>query len=369
MIARLFLLTALLLGLAGCSTFTLNGPTPSIAELDTWLDNNQYSRVLSALQHVPRDHPDYVHYTARRNAAETGAKRYEKSVLANVAKAEMKKDWAAGIALIDKALHNYPESLKLSEKRVALISRQQRRSKVLSAEALLARTAWLQSELPLREQKAKRSPVDISLQWSLGQVQNEIKTTVSKLIATATDLFEYNEVDLIDRCLSQARALKPGKIDLKTISLLEDRLAIRRDDIKRKKLAREAYESIKHSKKLKKSRKNRIRHLLKRTNAAIKKNNLILARKNIDKLNRIAADNPEVIRLDAYIHARIDALVKQMSEKGSMLYRQERIASAKKIWEEALALDPDNKKLSDNINRASRVLKKLQKLREQQAPG
>lgn len=369
MMARLLLVIVLLAGLHGCATFSLEGPPPSIQELDTWMDNHQYGRVLQALNRVPQDHPDYVHYAARRTAAELRAKQYEESILKDVAKAEKQGDWASAISIIDTALDNYPGSLRLSKKRVELIGHQQQRAKALNAEALLARSDWLLNELPLLEQKVKHSPVDITQQWSLSQLKNEITSTVTKLISTATGLFEYDDVDLIDRCLQQARKLGPSANDIKTIALLEDRLAIRRDDLKRQRIAREARKSIKHSAKLKKKRTKRINALLKKANAAIKKNRLITARKSITELNRIAADNPEVIRLDAYINARIDTLVKQMSDRGDLLYRQEKIKSAKKVWEEALTLDPDNKDLKKNINRAKRVLEKLDKLRKQQAPG
>lgn len=368
MMLRLILVLALILGLHGCATFSLDGPPP-ISQLDSWMDKHQYGKVLNVLSKVPQNHPDYIHYAARRNIAEERARIYEDSILKDVSKAEEKQDWPNAIATIDTALDNYPESLRLSQKRVELIGHQQRRAKVLSAEALLARANWLENELPLRKQQSKRAPVDISLQWSLNQVENEIKKTRAKLIATATDMFKYGELDIVDRCLQQARKFKPSANDIKTIALLEDRLAVRRDDIKRKRLAKEARQSIQHSTALKKKRTKRINSLLKKTNRAIQKNDLITARKNIEVLNRIAADHPEVIRLDAYISARIDTLVKQMSDKGSMLYRQEKIEPAREVWQEALALDPDNKKLRENIDRATRVLKKLERLRKQQTPG
>lgn len=366
---RLLLLIALLLGLSGCANFPLNSQTPSIQQLDTWLDNHQYGRVIAAVRSVPQSHPEYVHYSARRSAAESRAVRYENSVLSDVASAEGKGDSHTALSLIDKALDNYPESQKLSTKRTALLAMQERKSRVLSAEALLARATWLENELPILEQRAKHSPVDIRLQWTLGQTQNEITSMVSQLITAATDLFEFSEVGLINRCLKQARNFKPGKNDLKTISLLEDRLVMRQADIKRKRLASMARDSSLHNTKLDKEKMKRLALLLKETNRAIKQNNLILARKNIIELNDIAADNTEVIRLDAYIYARINTLVKEMSEQGSMLYRQEQIEPAKKVWEQALTLDPDNIQLKENIQRASRVLEKLKKLREQQTPG
>ncbi len=369
MIFRLLAVLALVLGLHGCATFSIDGAPPPVSQLDAWMDNHQYGKVLNVLSKVPQNHPDYIHYAARRNIAEERAKIYENDILKDVSKAEKQQDWPAAIAIIDTALDNYPESLRLSQKRVELIGHQQRRTKILSAEALLARASWLENELPLRKQQSKRAPVDISLQWSLSQLENEIKNTRAKLIATATDMFKYDELDIIDRCLRQARKFKPTATDIKTITLLENRLAVQRDDIKRKRLAEEARKSIQHSTALKKERTRRINTLLKKTNSAIQKNDLISARKNIEILNDIAADHPEVVRLDAYINARIDTLVKQMSDKGSMLYRQEKIEPARQVWQEALALDPDNKKLKENIDRATRVLEKLERLRKQQTPG
>jgi tetratricopeptide (TPR) repeat protein len=55
-----------------------------------------------------------------------------------------------------------------------------------------------------------------------------------------------------------------------------------------------------------------------------------------------------------------------MTAKGNSLYRQERIAEAKAVWEKALRLDPDNRELKTHIERATRVLIKLQNLRKAQ---
>ena len=85
---RLVPVLALILGLHGCATFSLDDAPPPISQLDAWMDSHQYGKVLNVLSKVPQNHPDYVHYAARRNIAEERAKIYEDSILNDVSKAE-----------------------------------------------------------------------------------------------------------------------------------------------------------------------------------------------------------------------------------------------------------------------------------------
>lgn len=352
--------------LAGCSTFPLRGAPPTIAELDVWLDNNEFGRVVAALNEVPRDHPDYIHYAARRTAAEQRAREYEEKTLGEIAVIESRKDWPAAITLTDEALANYPESLPLSRKRVELISKQQHRARILSAESLLARTDWLQNELPLLRQKARNAPVDIPLQWSVSQLENELRTSVAKLISTATDLFEYSEYDLVQQCLDRANELSPNPNEVTTINLLQERLIVRRAEERQKQLVLEKQRAQQLTAEQRAEQNKRIKALKHKTQLALTRNDLSTAHQHAVELKRLLPDDIEVLQLHSEINSRIMIVVDKMIAQGNSLYRQEKIADAKKTWEKALTLDPGNRELIANIQRAERVLQKLDDLRESQ---
>jgi hypothetical protein len=232
------ILTLILASLvAGCASLQLPGTTPDIQTLDQWLNSHQYGRVMKTIDDIPQDHPDYVHYAARRTAALQLARQYEASVLAGIADDEKEQDWASAIVQLDEALANYPESYVLKTKRAELFSKQQHRTRKLNAQALLARSKWLENELPLMRKRAKDSPVDISLHWSLGQLEKELASSKNNLIMSATELFEYNEYDLVQQCLDRANALGTDKNEQNTIALLQERLNSRLAEIRRQKHA------------------------------------------------------------------------------------------------------------------------------------
>jgi hypothetical protein len=352
--------------LAGCATLQLPGSQPDIQTLDRWLDNHEYGRVIKAIDELPQDHPEYIHYAARRTAALQRASQYEAAVLAEITDDEKKQDWPSAIAQLDTALSNYPESQLLQKKRAELFSKQQHRTRKLNAEALLARAEWLQNEIPLMKQRAANAAVDISLHWSLGKLEKELAAMADKLIVSATELFEHSEYALIQRCLDRATILGTNPNEQNTIILLQERLNTRRAEIQQQQLALQSKRKQQLSHVQKSNNQKNIRKLLAMTRLALENNDLYSAQAHVSRLKRDAPTDSEVKHLYQKIHTQIRAEVDEMTAKGNSLYRQERIAEAKAVWEKALRLDPGNRELKTHIERATRVLTKLQNLRKAQ---
>jgi tetratricopeptide (TPR) repeat protein len=93
----------------------------------------------------------------------------------------------------------------------------------------------------------------------------------------------------------------------------------------------------------------------------VERHDLYNAKKHANALKRLSPDNSEVKLLNERIHTLIKMDVEKLTVQGNSLYRQERFAEAKSVWEKALRLDPENSALKANIERAARVLNKLQK--------
>ena len=78
------------------------------------------------------------------------------------------------------------------------------------------------------------------------------------------------------------------------------------------------------------------------------------------------SNNSEVLAAQNSVEQVIDVRVRELLIKGDAEYRAEQILPALRSWTEALSLDPDNQELRERIERANKVLTRLESLRRQQ---
>ena len=98
------------------------------------------------------------------------------------------------------------------------------------------------------------------------------------------------------------------------------------------------------------------------------KGQLQKAQQIVPQLVKIDPNNPEVQKLQQQLSETVSAKVDTMLKRGSQLYRIEKVAEAKKVWEEVLELDPSNKQAQAGVKRAERVLERLRLLEEKERP-
>lgn len=95
---------------------------------------------------------------------------------------------------------------------------------------------------------------------------------------------------------------------------------------------------------------------------AMTRGDLKEARSALTELRRLQGDTAELQELGASIDAAIAAYAQEANERASAHYRDRQIEQARDIWKEILELDPQNEQVRTNLDRAERVLKKLEEL-------
>ena len=83
----------------------------------------------------------------------------------------------------------------------------------------------------------------------------------------------------------------------------------------------------------------------------------------LDEAQRRAPEHPQVKELLAKVQTTLSLQVTSLMELGDRLYREEQIGPAVAVWETALELDPNHQGISEKIDRARRVLEKLESIR------
>jgi tetratricopeptide (TPR) repeat protein len=348
-------LFATLLSQTACSMLEVQGSIPSIKKVDAWVADDEYGRALTSLEHIPANNPNFAAYVSKRKEVESLAEKYEQRVLKELERISDKQDSASKLSLLDRALDKYPASDVLREQRKVLLREHLRRVRKLDAEALLVRAQLLYNKLPLHEQDARESSINISAHFKLQSMRGEISDMHNRLMAMASLLLDDNELGLANRCLSQARQFPADQASLDKLEVLQKEIDGRLKLIAEKKIKRVTRQKKHYSKKLQRD-----------INEAIRANQLVKAGKLLDELEKLAPDNPNYLKLKLQHREKVGVIVKESITRGNALYRQEKIYQAKKVWEEALKLDPKNKTLQNSISRAKHVLDKLRNLRRQQ---
>jgi len=361
------LFLSVLLVLSGCSTLTKQDGLPSMKQIDEWVANNQYGNALSSLEHISPSEKMFVAYVNKRKEVIKRAAAYEQKVL-NSAQADIKKDqWAGAILSLNTALNNYPGSRKIHDKHNQVIKLQQKRIHKFDAKALLARAQLLYNKLPISKKEVANSPINLAAAWDLQSLENELSDMHTRLMAMTEQLVDDNEIELAEMCIKQARVLSHDKKSLSSIAVLENKINFLKKAQRDAALKKADEDKLRHRLEKKKKYSHRVKRLVTKVDRAIRENELIAAEKGLTKLSKLAPHNNDYLSLRHQHRERVDRLVHVMTAQGNSLYRQEKIAEAKFIWENALKFDRNNKTLQTQIRRADKVLLKLQELRNKRS--
>lgn len=357
------LLLSQLLFITGCSTFTKQEGLPSMAQIDAWVDNDKYGLALTSLEHISPTEKLFADYIKKRKTVTILATAYEKAVLRETKKDIKKSKWAEAILRLNTARNNYPSSSLIHDRYNMVIKQQQKRIHKFDAKALLARAKLLYNKLPISQKDVDNSPINLAAQWDLQNLKSELADMHNRLMAMTEQLLDDNEINLAEKCIKQAQALTHDKKEIAEIKSLQAKINHKNkilDEAKAKQSA-ERKLRVKLSEKKKHSRK--VHQLIQKVNLSLNNNELVNAEKLLMTLARLAPDSTEFLQLRLKHRNKVNNLVYKMTEKGNSLYRQEKIAEAKHVWETALKLDTKNKTLQVQIRRANRVLQKLEELR------
>ena len=361
-IFSVFLLCQLLF-LAGCSTFAKQDGLPGMVQIDEWVNNDKYGLALSSLEHIPPNEKLFADYVSKRKTVMILAAAYEKDILSKTQQSIDKEKWTDAIQQLSIARNNYPNSSLIHDRYNMVIKQQQKRIHKLDAKSLLARAQLLYNKLPISQKDASNSPINFAARWDLQSLQNELSDMHTRLMAMTDQLLDDNEITLAEMCLKQARILTKDPSSLATINTLQTRINNHKQRQRAAVEKKRAEKKIRTALSKRKKHSRKVRQLIKKIQHLLESNKLISAEKQLSVLSRLAPNSSERLKLKMIHREKVDKLVYKLTEQGNSLYRQEKIAAARKVWQTALKLDKNNKTLQAQILRATKVLSKLEELR------
>lgn len=340
---------------AGCSEIGFLRPAnepASQAQISEWISHQQYGLALDALGRLPRTPAQEQALEQQISATRRAAGAYETQILAQaeqqfragaLADAEHTLEMGLGKLLQSQALEQ--ELAKVREARAAQIAG-------LKFERLLAQAAWLAEDLPIQERWVRADPDDLAAARELERTRQEADTAARALAQHGEQARETHDLALAERCLTLATRLADLPDAKAALAQVQAEL---RNNRERVALERQRVQRIQ-------ARADSER-LIQAVQHAIEQDALLEAVEPLDRLRKLAPNDPQVVALEQTLAARRAAESAQWTQRGVVQYQDGQIAEAKASWERALALDPGNKVAEENLERAERVLDKLDKLR------
>jgi tetratricopeptide (TPR) repeat protein len=267
---------------------------------------------------------------------------------------KQKGSWSQAIATLEEANDRYPENDAVLSELNKLERAWKHEKRLLEDRMLVSEMASLREKIPLLETLSQGEPNNVLYRSRLLFWQNYLQARVDSLVACGI-YHGKTHLNVAQLCLVLANEIAPSE---ETKELLYDVA----QSIEKQKYASTSRKAVQETRK----RKREVKNLL----AAAKKANRQGAHRDalvkLEEALRQDPENAEARRLRSNAQSTLNQQVESLVRLGDRLYSEEQILPAVAMWESALELDPGQDEIGERIDRARRVLEKLEAIRSRE---
>lgn len=355
----LWLLPLLILLQSGCTLLT--SFSKGEAQIDQWVQEKEYGRALKVLGRVDPKDPDYLEAAARRRQVEALAAGYEHDVRQRNNRLLQQGKWAEALDSYDEALRRLPESAVLKDGLARLHRQQAQELETLELKRLTDQGNWLTQTLPTYRQMAQVDPRNPTAQNRLEKKRREAEMLADELALHGNRSLANNQLAQAERLLTLAAELSDAPAIGESLKKLRQQqaLAARQE-------ANERQRRQERARAAERKRQRSIDTLLGKFNQAFEEQQYDAARQHLQALADNNLETGRYRTLQQRLNRAIDQEASRQFESGVNAYSRGQFEQAAGHWRQVLALQPQNKQAQEHLQRAERVLEKLQQLKEKQ---
>jgi len=358
----LVLLLPVIAGCSGMDTIRLGQDKPE--DLDKLLQQHEYARA----RQLTSKHAslDTATIQARISNDESA---YEKQVHAEALALESSNDLLGAVQVLSTALQKVPHSNSLRELRNTIEPERVKQLQTNEQEQLIARARYILNQQKLYQEQANLEAPTLGQRWEHKRNVKEAQVLAEDLLEHGQQALDQNQMALAKICLQLSQQLNATpEVDamLADIHATED--AHKQVAFQETKLAKKKA-SIKKARSRKKEQlddRKKTAILLAEAQQALDRDDLQVARATVMQIPSSAITDSEVVAFRDELDQAIDVRVKKLMANGDAQYRADNVLQAVRTWTEALSLAPDNRYLRDRVERANKVLSRLEQLKRQQ---
>ena len=357
-----------LLILSGCIGLN-NTKAPSSKQVTAWLNSQQYGKALTALNKHYASNPTTEVANQIQQITEQ-ANTFDSQTSTNVNRLINEHKLILASEQLGSALKLFPQGKQLLITQKRLRNTQRTHVSRLQASQLLSKAEWL---LKARDIESSLLKIKLKAEDNHDELvveSSDIQETAAELYHLGLKAMQKGDLDLADSTLTMSNKLYKQHFTSSAIERLnrirykqkQQRLALIEEENKRKSL--QIAKVQKKTKQLKKaSNKREFDEIYFKTVAMLKDNQLSAAKINLDKLNRLIPDDDRLPELNSEFQTKLPKHITALINRGRQFYINGKIKKARDIWFKALTLDPKNEQVLININRANKVLGRIDELK------
>lgn len=326
-------------------------------DLPVLLERNEFHRASLLLDRHPS-----LDTAGQRTIIMSMAKNYENATIADAIKKESEDDFVEALSIIDTALLKIPESALLPAYREKIDGTRRLRLRSHERSTLLAELHYLAGQQhAYRERESLRQPGFMD-KWQQSRNQQAAKALINKLFDCSRSAIKDADLETAGQCLDTIDALDPTLDTTTTRTMLNEARMIQKQD--RTQIARINYARTQEI--IRKTNKQRAAEITQKTGEALTDNNLLLANSIFKQMPASETSSPETIEVATRLKLAVNNQVSKLVGSGDRHYRADRVSIAITAWSDALLLKPEDVSISERLERARKVLARLDELKKKQ---
>lgn len=284
-------------------------------------------------------------------------KSYEDKALDAAVQRRDQGDLFQARQMLDIALEQMPDSQRLIEARQAIESRRTALLRINDCRLGAARARYLTDKAALMQLRTPLDMKDYLQDWQARREREELDQLAVQLRDCGTQALGDRHLDLAEDTLSAAARIHGGDFvadELQQLAQLKNPEPPGQEAVVRKAPPPKRPAEI--------TPQQRIRQARIGLQSAMTRGDLRQAKTLLAELRRLEGESQQLVELDRSVSEAIAAYIADAHEQANVLYRDRQIVQARDLWQKILELDPEDTQARANLDRAERVLKKLEEL-------
>jgi tetratricopeptide (TPR) repeat protein len=330
-------------------------------QLEQWETNREYGRSLDALGQIDPKDPDYIRASAARKQVEKHAADYEQQIRKETYQKQVKGDWAAALDQYDEALSKHPKSVVIKDGLAKLHQQQRETLDTLERKRLIAHGEWLRDVLPIYREIARVDPRSSEAQSRLKRIIGEAEGVSQELALIGNKALADNDTDNAEETLPLAFELNKEPVIEESLKTLRNKQKLAAEKQRETRRRNEQKAQLEREKK-----ERTLRAMIKRYDSAFAKQDYLVAQEQLAEIEKSAPQYSNLATMRSTLQKAVDTRVSQLFDNGVSAYSRGLFEQAAREWRSVLKLDPSHQQAKENLDRAEKVLHKIESLKEKQ---
>ena len=353
---KYFPVLLLLFYLSACAG--LDPTADRLKKLDRFLAAQEFDQALSLIADTPRLESNTIALEKEWEIIVGQLHLFEKSTISKALRQEQDNDWPGAKATYEKALKTAATSQDLQQSQRAMLHRFQRKMQALENEELIVNGEWLYRKLPLLKEQHGNDPDNQLIKWKYQHTRDEAKETGVKLLQLGEEMLAEKNIEMARRSIPLAAVLFVGQESKNAVDRLNTILR-GREERSRKNQERSRRNQAKIVEAKGKKQVDAF-------NNAMAHGKLSLARTVLAELTSISTRPVQTELMQERLDKEIADYVQEETAIGTAFYRVGEYELAITVWQNIIELVPDNEIVTGKLDRAKRIVEKLESLRNRQ---